>query len=99
MSRRIGTFEEFQEHTLAIARGARRVDPGEPRLWLEARPKSLADYSISDLEEARQRIEETQEWVEEKSKQLPNPGWDHVRGRLKNDREAVEAEINRRLPP
>jgi hypothetical protein len=35
MSRRIGTFKEFQEHTLAVARGERRVIPQESRVWSE----------------------------------------------------------------
>lgn len=33
MKTRTGTFEEFKEHTLAIARGERQVDPNEPRIW------------------------------------------------------------------
>ena len=32
-----GTFKEFQEYTLAVARGSRRVDPNEPKVWIESR--------------------------------------------------------------
>jgi len=35
MKRRTGTFQEFKDHTLAVARGERRVEPGEPRVWCE----------------------------------------------------------------
>ena len=35
MRRRTGTFDEFKEHTLAIARGVRKPDPGEPKVWVE----------------------------------------------------------------
>lgn len=37
MSRRTGSFEEFKNHTLAVARGEREVEPDEPRLWSETR--------------------------------------------------------------
>jgi predicted transcriptional regulator len=32
-----GTFEEFKAMTLAVARGERTIDPGEPKIWVEAR--------------------------------------------------------------
>jgi len=32
-----GTFKEFQDFTLAVARGKRKVDPSEPRIWIERR--------------------------------------------------------------
>ena len=35
MKRRAGTFREFKEYTLAVARGERKVDPREPRIWCE----------------------------------------------------------------
>ena len=35
MKRRTGTFREFKEYTLAVARGERTVQPGEPRVWCE----------------------------------------------------------------
>jgi predicted transcriptional regulator len=33
--RKTGTFEEFKDYTLAVARGARRPDPSEPKIWVE----------------------------------------------------------------
>jgi hypothetical protein len=35
MTHRTGTFDEFKAHTLAVARGARAVDPNEPKVWIE----------------------------------------------------------------
>jgi hypothetical protein len=35
MNRRTGTFEEFKDYTLAVARGERPVDPAEPKIWGE----------------------------------------------------------------
>ncbi len=35
MKRRTGTFQEFKDHTLAVARGERRVEADEPRMWCE----------------------------------------------------------------
>jgi hypothetical protein len=35
MSRKVGTFKEFQEHTLAIARGERTIDIDESKVWCE----------------------------------------------------------------
>lgn len=35
MKRRTGTFQEFKDYTLAVARGQRKVDPGEPKIWCE----------------------------------------------------------------
>jgi predicted transcriptional regulator len=32
-----GTFREFQAFTLAVARGERKVDPNEPKIWMETR--------------------------------------------------------------
>jgi hypothetical protein len=56
MSQRSGTFEEFKEHTLAIARGERLVDAGEPKTWSEPKPIQLIDepdfQSEKDLEDA-----------------------------------------------
>src|SRR5690348_2044567 len=58
MSRKIGTFREFQEHTLAIARGDRPLDPNEPQVWHERiedasvesgpHPSMAAAYQNSD---------------------------------------------------
>ena len=35
MKRKTGTFREFKEYTLAVARGERTVDPSEPKVWCE----------------------------------------------------------------
>lgn len=35
MRRKDGTFEEFKEFALAVARGERKVDPREPKIWME----------------------------------------------------------------
>lgn len=35
MNRRTGTFEQFKEHTLAVVRGEREIDPNEPKIWRE----------------------------------------------------------------
>jgi hypothetical protein len=35
MKTRTGTFQEFKEHTLAIARGERKVETDEPKIWRE----------------------------------------------------------------
>jgi predicted transcriptional regulator len=35
MKRREGTFQEFKDYTLAVARGERQVDPSEPKVWVE----------------------------------------------------------------
>src|SRR4051812_22236322 len=35
MKRKTGTFQEFKDYTLAVARGERRVDPSEPKVWVE----------------------------------------------------------------
>jgi len=32
-----GTFNAFKEFTLAVARGERKVDPNEPKIWIESR--------------------------------------------------------------
>jgi predicted transcriptional regulator len=35
MKRKTGTFQEFKDYTLAVARGDRKVDPSEPKIWCE----------------------------------------------------------------
>ena len=35
MKRKTGTFQEFKDYTLAVARGDRQVDPSEPKIWCE----------------------------------------------------------------
>jgi predicted transcriptional regulator len=32
-----GTFQQFKDFTLAVARGDRAVDPNEPKIWIERR--------------------------------------------------------------
>lgn len=99
MKPKMGSFADFKEYTLEVARRERNVRPDEPKTWRETVTKPLEHYSVDDLEDVRQRIKETERWVRQKSEQLPGLGWNHVRERLQNDREAIEAEINRRLPP
>jgi predicted transcriptional regulator len=35
VKQRTGTFQEFKDHTMAVARGERRVEPHEPKIWCE----------------------------------------------------------------
>ncbi len=35
MRGKVGSFKEFQAYTLALARGARPVDPSAPKIWCE----------------------------------------------------------------
>jgi hypothetical protein len=37
-----GSFQEFKEFTLAVVRGKRRVDPREPKIWVESAPEQRA---------------------------------------------------------
>jgi predicted transcriptional regulator len=37
MTTRTGTFQDFKDFTLAVARGERQVDPNEPKIWIERR--------------------------------------------------------------
>jgi hypothetical protein len=48
MSQRTGTFKEFQEHTLAIARGDREVEPDEPKIWSQPVAQTIQSQSASD---------------------------------------------------
>ena len=32
-----GTFDQFKDFTLAVARGEREVEPNEPKIWIERR--------------------------------------------------------------
>lgn len=36
MKRKVASFTEFKDYTLAVARGERRVSPREPKIWYEA---------------------------------------------------------------
>jgi predicted transcriptional regulator len=31
-----GSFQDFKEFTLAVVRGQRRINPGEPKIWIES---------------------------------------------------------------
>jgi len=33
--KKVGTFQEFKELTLAVVRGERTIDPSEPKVWCE----------------------------------------------------------------
>jgi predicted transcriptional regulator len=48
MSRRIGTFQQFKEYTLVVARGERKVQPGEPRVWCE--PAELDEPVLREVQ-------------------------------------------------
>src|SRR5712692_1917093 len=37
-----GSFQEFKEFTLAVVRGKRKVDPREPKIWVESAPGQRA---------------------------------------------------------
>jgi predicted transcriptional regulator len=39
---RIGTFQEFQAYTIAVARGRKKVRADEPRVWIERRDSNTA---------------------------------------------------------
>jgi hypothetical protein len=47
MNRRTGTFEQFKEHTLAVVRGEREIDPNEPKIWCEPTQDAAAAESGS----------------------------------------------------
>jgi predicted transcriptional regulator len=36
MKRKTGTFGDFKEFTLALARSERKLDPNEPKVWFES---------------------------------------------------------------
>jgi predicted transcriptional regulator len=41
-----GTFEEFKNFTLEVARGERKVDPNEPKIWIESREGEGGDTAV-----------------------------------------------------
>jgi hypothetical protein len=47
MNRRTGTFEQFKERTLAVARGEREINPNEPKIWCEPTQDAAAAQSGS----------------------------------------------------
>jgi predicted transcriptional regulator len=50
MSQKIGTFEEFKNYTLAVARGERPVDPREPKIWVERTAEAEGTVQFRSLE-------------------------------------------------
>jgi predicted transcriptional regulator len=50
MKERVGTFKEFQDYTLAVARGQRKVDPSEPKIWAEASREGSGAVQFRSLE-------------------------------------------------
>jgi predicted transcriptional regulator len=46
VKRKAGTFEEFKEYTLAVARGERTVDPREPRVWCQRIEAGAAEQEV-----------------------------------------------------
>jgi predicted transcriptional regulator len=43
---RTGTFRQFKDYTLAVARGDRKVDPNEPKIWIESRDRKAGEATI-----------------------------------------------------
>ena len=50
MSRRVGTFGEFKDYTLTVARGERKVDPQEPKIWVERTEGDEGTVQLRSLE-------------------------------------------------
>jgi hypothetical protein len=48
MNKRIGTFREFQEHTLAVVRGDREAESDEPKIWSQPIAQTAQSQSASD---------------------------------------------------
>jgi len=46
VKRKAGTFEEFKDYTLAIARGERTADPREPKVWCERSEAGEAEQEV-----------------------------------------------------
>lgn len=46
MNRRIGTFQEFKEYTLAVVRGEHQAEPNEPRVWCERVEGGASDRQV-----------------------------------------------------
>jgi hypothetical protein len=48
-----GSFQEFKEFTLGVVRGKRKIDPNEPKIWVESVDsieKKRADVQFQSLE-------------------------------------------------
>jgi predicted transcriptional regulator len=43
---RQGTYQEFKKFTLDVVKGKRRVDPNEPKIWVEA----TDDASVREIQ-------------------------------------------------
>jgi hypothetical protein len=41
---RQGTYQEFKKFTLGVVKGKRKVDPDEPKLWVESAAPADAGY-------------------------------------------------------
>jgi predicted transcriptional regulator len=41
-----GSFQEFKQFTLAVVRGKRKVDPSEPKIWVESADPSEKRVSV-----------------------------------------------------
>ena len=52
---RTGTFEQFKDYTLAVARGEREVDPSEPKIWIERHDDALEGQTEIDPTRKPQR--------------------------------------------
>jgi predicted transcriptional regulator len=50
MRRKVGTFEEFKKYTLAVVRGEQKVDPQEPKIWVERTEADHATVQFRSLE-------------------------------------------------
>jgi predicted transcriptional regulator len=46
LRQRTGTFQEFKDYTIAVARGERRIAPGEPKIWSEPVEPEAADHAV-----------------------------------------------------
>jgi predicted transcriptional regulator len=46
VKRKAGTFQEFKEYTLTVARGERTVDPREPKVWCERLEAGGAEQEV-----------------------------------------------------
>jgi predicted transcriptional regulator len=47
---RQGTYQEFKKFTLDVVKGRRRVDPSEPKIWVEATDDSVREIQFHSLE-------------------------------------------------
>ncbi len=52
-----GSFREFKEFTLAVVRGERKVDPAEPKIWVESADPSEKRATLVQFQSLRSRRE------------------------------------------